>query len=76
MGTSSGGAPAWVGWLLACFGLSSWIFVNSIFVELPLLANELPEGWTAEFDESNNRQYYYNAKTDESSWTRPTADKV
>ena len=27
------------------FGISSWIDINGIFVELPLMVNELPEGW-------------------------------
>lgn len=32
--------------LLACaFGLGSWVAVNGLWVELPLIVNELPEGW-------------------------------
>ncbi|CAH8650272.1 unnamed protein product [Schistosoma intercalatum] len=37
-------------WLAACFvslyGLGSWIVVNGLWVELPLLINVLPEGWS------------------------------
>ncbi|CAH8626928.1 unnamed protein product [Heterobilharzia americana] len=36
-------------WLAAClvslYGLGSWIVVNGLWVELPLLVNVLPEGW-------------------------------
>nr|CAH8873770.1 unnamed protein product [Trichobilharzia regenti] len=36
-------------WLAAClvslYGLGSWIVVNGLWVELPLLVNILPEGW-------------------------------
>lgn len=32
--------------LLACaFGLGSWVAVNGLWVELPLMVNVLPEGW-------------------------------
>nr|CDS34415.1 riboflavin transporter 2 A [Hymenolepis microstoma] len=31
--------------LLVFFGFSSWIAINSLWVELPLLVNVLPEGW-------------------------------
>ncbi|KAM6924620.1 solute carrier family 52, riboflavin transporter, member 3-A [Xenentodon cancila] len=32
--------------VLACaFGLGSWIAVNGLWVELPLIVNALPEGW-------------------------------
>lgn len=31
--------------LIAIFGISAWIGINSIFVELPLLVNSLPEKW-------------------------------
>ncbi|XP_054901777.1 solute carrier family 52, riboflavin transporter, member 3-A [Poeciliopsis prolifica] len=32
--------------LLACaFGLGSWVAVNGLWVELPLIVNVLPEGW-------------------------------
>lgn len=38
-----------ISWLCACFvslyGLGSWIVVNGLWVELPLLVNVLPEGW-------------------------------
>nr|XP_033779368.1 solute carrier family 52, riboflavin transporter, member 3-A-like [Geotrypetes seraphini]XP_033779369.1 solute carrier family 52, riboflavin transporter, member 3-A-like [Geotrypetes seraphini] len=32
--------------LLACiFGTGSWVAINGLWVELPLLVNQLPEGW-------------------------------
>lgn len=32
--------------LLVCtFGMGSWVAINGIWVELPLLVTELPEGW-------------------------------
>ncbi|KAK1157871.1 hypothetical protein AOXY_G24051 [Acipenser oxyrinchus oxyrinchus] len=32
--------------LLACaFGIGSWVAINGLWVELPLIVNELPEGW-------------------------------
>uniref|UniRef100_A0A8D0CLJ4 Riboflavin transporter n=1 Tax=Scleropages formosus TaxID=113540 RepID=A0A8D0CLJ4_SCLFO len=32
--------------LLSCsFGLGSWVAVNGLWVELPLIVNQLPEGW-------------------------------
>ncbi|XP_034445516.1 solute carrier family 52, riboflavin transporter, member 3-A [Hippoglossus hippoglossus] len=32
--------------VLACaFGLGSWVAVNGLWVELPLIVNSLPEGW-------------------------------
>ncbi|XP_041080470.1 solute carrier family 52, riboflavin transporter, member 3-A isoform X2 [Polyodon spathula] len=32
--------------LLACaFGTGSWVAINGLWVELPLIVNELPEGW-------------------------------
>ncbi|KAJ8369874.1 hypothetical protein SKAU_G00099020 [Synaphobranchus kaupii] len=32
--------------LLACaFGLGSWVAINGLWVELPLIVSELPEGW-------------------------------
>lgn len=32
--------------ILACaFGLGSWVVVNGLWVELPLIVNALPEGW-------------------------------
>ncbi|CAH8564606.1 unnamed protein product [Schistosoma turkestanicum] len=37
-------------WLAACLvslcGLGPWIVVNGLFVELPILVNVLPEGWS------------------------------
>jgi riboflavin transporter 2 len=32
--------------LLTIFGLSTWLDVNGVWVELPLIVNEAPEGWT------------------------------
>ena len=32
--------------LIVLFAISSWIDINSMFVELPLLVNQLPEGWS------------------------------
>jgi len=31
--------------LAVVFGLSSWISINGLWVELPMLVHELPEGW-------------------------------
>ncbi|XP_056409440.1 solute carrier family 52, riboflavin transporter, member 2-like [Hyla sarda] len=31
--------------LVALFGMGSWVSVNSLWVELPVVVNELPEGW-------------------------------
>ncbi|XP_012731080.2 solute carrier family 52, riboflavin transporter, member 3-A [Fundulus heteroclitus] len=31
--------------LAAAFGLGSWVAVNGLWVELPLIVNSLPEGW-------------------------------
>ncbi|XP_078507847.1 solute carrier family 52, riboflavin transporter, member 3 [Lissotriton helveticus] len=32
--------------LLAClFGIGAWVAINGLWVELPLIVNELPEGW-------------------------------
>ncbi|XP_010888901.1 solute carrier family 52, riboflavin transporter, member 3-A [Esox lucius] len=31
--------------LACCFGLGSWVAVNGLWVELPLIVNILPEGW-------------------------------
>lgn len=31
--------------LVALFGMGSWISVNSLWVELPVVVKELPEGW-------------------------------
>ncbi|KAM7541986.1 hypothetical protein Aperf_G00000005504 [Anoplocephala perfoliata] len=35
----------WNAVLLIFFGLSSWIAINGLWMELPLLVNVLPEGW-------------------------------
>ena len=32
--------------LAIMFGISSWISINGLWVELPLLVNELPESWS------------------------------
>ncbi|XP_068632718.1 uncharacterized protein [Battus philenor] len=32
--------------LLACWGLGTWLGVNGLFVQLPLLVERLPEGWS------------------------------
>lgn len=31
--------------LAICFGIASWISINGLWVELPLLVQNLPEGW-------------------------------
>lgn len=31
--------------LMACWGLGTWLGVNGLFVQLPLLVERLPEGW-------------------------------
>jgi len=31
--------------LAILFGISSWISINGLWVELPVLVNQLPEGW-------------------------------
>ncbi|XP_063041995.1 solute carrier family 52, riboflavin transporter, member 2 isoform X2 [Engraulis encrasicolus] len=31
--------------LVALFGMGSWVSVNSLWVELPVIVNKLPEGW-------------------------------
>lgn len=35
----------WLAVLLGLFGLSSWVAVNGLWMELPLLVPFLPEGW-------------------------------
>ncbi|CAK1549298.1 unnamed protein product [Leptosia nina] len=32
--------------LLVCWGLGTWLGVNGLFVQLPLLVERLPEGWS------------------------------
>jgi len=33
-------------WILSClFGIGSWVVMNGLWVELPNLVNQLPEGW-------------------------------
>ncbi|XP_043946512.1 solute carrier family 52, riboflavin transporter, member 3 [Protopterus annectens] len=37
---------SWLIHLLTCvFGTGSWVAINGLWVELPLIVNELPEGW-------------------------------
>ena len=40
-----GGRLVLVDMLAILFGISSWISINGLWVELPMLAN-LPEGWS------------------------------
>lgn len=35
----------WIAVLLGLFGVSSWVAINGLWMELPLLVNVLPEGW-------------------------------
>lgn len=35
-----------VDFLAIIFGISSWISINGLWVELPVLVNQLPEGWS------------------------------
>ncbi|XP_046331268.2 solute carrier family 52, riboflavin transporter, member 3-B-like [Haliotis rufescens] len=35
-----------VHFLVCCFGIASWVDINGVWVELPLLVTSLPEGWT------------------------------
>ena len=37
---------------------------------------ELPEGWTQFTDKSTGRQYYYNVKTKQTTWSRPKAPRI
>ncbi|XP_062396796.1 solute carrier family 52, riboflavin transporter, member 3-A [Sardina pilchardus] len=37
--------PLWVHALACAFGLGSWVAVNGLWVELPLIVTVLPEGW-------------------------------
>lgn len=32
--------------LAICFGIGTWLSVNGTFIQLPLLVNEAPEGWS------------------------------
>jgi len=32
--------------LAALFGVASWVAINGLWVELPLLVQALPEGWS------------------------------
>ena len=32
--------------LASLFGIGAWIGINGIYVQLPLLVNTAPEGWT------------------------------
>lgn len=31
--------------LAALFGVGAWVAINGLWVELPLLVDQLPEGW-------------------------------
>ncbi len=33
--------------LFVLLGLGSWVTIQGVFAELPLLVNHLPEGWSA-----------------------------
>ena len=35
----------WIVLLIILFSLSSWVAINGLWMELPLLVNVLPEGW-------------------------------
>jgi hypothetical protein len=35
----------WVSLLIILFGMGSWIAINGIMAELPVLVSKLPEGW-------------------------------
>ena len=32
--------------LAVAFGIGAWVAINGIWVELPLLVGDLPEGWS------------------------------
>ena len=38
------GSPS-VSLLIALFGMGSWVAINGVMAELPLLVAKLPEGW-------------------------------
>lgn len=31
--------------LITLFGMGSWVAINGVWAELPLLTSQLPEGW-------------------------------
>ncbi|XP_067824849.1 solute carrier family 52, riboflavin transporter, member 2 isoform X2 [Heptranchias perlo] len=45
MSTSGWGNPLLSHLLVAMFGMGSWVAVNSLWVELPVVTKALPEGW-------------------------------
>ena len=38
--------------------------------------SELPPGWVVKFSNSHNRNYYFNTKTSESTWSKPVYEQV
>ena len=45
VGAGAGGRVVAVDLLAVMFGLSSWISINGLWVELPMLVTQLPEYW-------------------------------
>jgi len=45
MGVKSRTNELWLHICTAIFGTGSWLTVNSVYVQLPLLVNRVPEGW-------------------------------
>ena len=45
VGARMGGRVVAVDLLAVMFGLSSWISINGLWVELPMLVTQLPEYW-------------------------------
>jgi len=45
-GPSTTGRSLLVDFLAICFGIGTWVAINGIFIQLPLLVNEAPEGWS------------------------------
>ncbi|KAK3894262.1 hypothetical protein Pcinc_001980 [Petrolisthes cinctipes] len=43
--TAGLGRKPWVDVLAALFGIGAWVAINGLWVELPLLVAQLPEGW-------------------------------
>lgn len=46
MAAPTPGRPVLTHLLVALFGMGSWAAVNGIWVELPVVVKELPEGWS------------------------------
>ena len=44
-GGGGGGRNVWLDALAVLFGMASWISVNGLWVELPVLVSVLPESW-------------------------------